>query len=110
MPWLALHRQDDGRLLSIGTVPPVDAPDGTTVVEVAEPPSGTVMWDEATRAMVPRPQSVIVDRLQDLIDDPELVAVWQRLTAAQRTALRNRLVRLLGPMRFRDAGEVIDLG
>jgi hypothetical protein len=67
------------------------------------------MWDETTTSFVDRPAKVLIDRLQDLTDDPALAAVWTRLTVAQRTVLRNRLVALLGSQRIRGSSEPVNL-
>ena len=101
MAWFCYFETVSGRLVSHGSVPTVPTPGDLTVVDVGSRPTDSLMWDEATRAWVARPAKVLVDRLQDLADDPELSAVWTQLTPTQRTALRNRLIRLFGRYRWR---------
>lgn len=109
--WHYLYETATGRLLSEAEadVAPTTVA-GVTVLSRAARAADTEMWDPATFAFVARPAKVLVDRLDDLNNDPDLAAVWTRLTVAQRTALRNRLVRLLGYRRYRGSGEPVDLG
>jgi hypothetical protein len=110
LPWHAVIDDATGRLVSLGQVVADPLPAGLVAQDLPGRPADSQMWDEATRSFVPRPPKVLVDRIQDLADDPALVAVWTRLTAVQRTALRNRLVQLLGPHRFRSQSTPVDLG
>lgn len=107
MTWYCYY-DDTGRLVSQGSLD-TPAPDGLTRLELPAKPPDSQMWDESTRSFVPRPAKVLVDRLQDLADDPELVAVWQQLTVAQRQVLRDRLGRLLGQYRYRNEAQPQDL-
>lgn len=109
MAWHYLYETATGRLVSEAEadVAPV-VPTGLSVLSRPDRVSTSEMWDQVAAVFVPRPAKVIVDRLTDLDNDPDLSAVWTRLTAAQRTALRNRLIRLLGGQRMRGAGEPVD--
>ena len=98
-----------GRLVSTGSVLAEPLPAGLTATDLGARPADTLMWDAATRTHVARPAKVLVDRLQDLIDDPVLAEVWSRLTANQRTILRNRVVALLGRQRWRVVTETVNL-
>ena len=62
-------------------------------------------WDAATRAWVAIPPEVLIDRLQDLVNHANLLDVWSRLTAAQRTKLRRAMVGLLASRRYRQQTE-----
>jgi hypothetical protein len=109
MPWFAVYESGTGRLVSVAQTVADPLPAGLAAAELGQRPADSQMWDTTTRTFVARPAKVIVDRLQDLADDPELSAVWTRLTATQRTALRNRLIRLLGQYRFRSQATGVDL-
>lgn len=111
MAWHYLYETATGRLVSEAEADAAPVvPAGLSVLSRPDRVSASEMWDAATLGFVARPVKVIVDRLDDLANDAELSAVWTRLTAAQRTALRNRLIRLLGYRRFRGSGEPVDLG
>lgn len=107
--WYYLYDLATGRLLSEASDPPQPAV-GQAVVSRATRADSSVMWDAVTAAFVARPPKVILDRIDDLNNDPNLSAVWTRLTVAQRTVLRNRLIALLGYRRFRGSGEPVDFG
>ena len=94
-------------------MPPENTPEGWSFVERAERLDlGLWMWSEAARDYVARPPKVLVDRLQDIISNPayqdDLITLWNSLNAANRTRLRNGLIRLLGGQRFRAAGEPVE--
>lgn len=62
-------------------------------------------WDRQARAIV---RKVTVDRLQDLLTDDrfaEFRALFAALTPAQKQIVRDALILLLGPRRFRIDGE-----
>jgi hypothetical protein len=106
--WFYIYDIATGRLLSETDTAPQLA-GGRAAVERASRAESTVMWDETTTSFVDRPAKVLIDRLQDLTDDPALAAVWTRLTVAQRTVLRNRLVALLGSQRMRGSEAPVNL-
>lgn len=109
MAWFVVHRTETGQIVSSGDVVASPLPEGLTSVDVGARPADSKMWDPASRAFVDRPAKVLVDRIQELRDDPALSAVWTRLTANQQTALRNRLIAMLGPNRYRNQSERTDL-
>ena len=87
-----------------------DPPGHLGVVELASRANlDTVMWSSTSRNWIARPQKVLVDRVQELVDDPSLSAVWSRLTVAQRNVLVNRLRQMLGRERFRNPAETTDI-
>jgi hypothetical protein len=110
MAWYAVCRDVDGELISIGTVLAEPMPEGMVALEQAQrPDAATQIWDRTLRVFVARPEPARADRVQDLADDPDLSAVWQRLTVTQRQTLRDRLVRLLGPHRYRLTHQPTDM-
>jgi hypothetical protein len=111
---------------SISSAPVPNPPNGWSVKEftadgqpdVAEwwdPVSGGTLtaarrWDRGTASWTTIITPTVVDRvLDDLANDAVLVAVWQRLTVAQRDVLRSRLALLLGRRRYRYANDPVDL-
>ena len=109
--WFAIYNNDTGQLISVGTVLG-DVPDGHAAVMLPDRPDDFEMWDEPSRAFVQRPPKVLVDRLQDLINDPryaDFQAAWASLGPAQKAALRNGLIRLLGKLRWRPTSAPVDL-
>lgn len=118
MPVRAYYETTSGRLVSVGTVFPVRTPEGLSFNEYDVPADFDYsaylrnnMWDEATRDFVPRPAKVLSDRLQDIINDSayadDIIDLWQRLPAEDRTKIRNGLIRLLGGARWRTQNEAI---
>jgi hypothetical protein len=114
MTWYAVYVTATGRLVSVGQTVAEPLPDHLQAVTLAGPPADGEMWDATTKAFVARPPKVLVDRLQDIITHPDyaddLQLLWSSLNATQRTRLRNALIRLLGPQRWRAAGESVAIG
>ena len=68
------------------------------------------VWDAQASGFAAPIVPTVIDRvLDDLASDPALVAVWQSLDTAQRTALRTRLAALLGRRRWRYATDPVDV-
>lgn len=111
--WYYIYRTDSGRLASETSFDPLPLPAGFAYLAREERANlAVVMWDEATRDFVARPVPVIVDRLQDLISDVGYVdfkTAWNGLTATNKTKLAGALTRLLGPRRYRQSDEAIEL-
>lgn len=113
--WFAVHDRATGELRSLGTVvadPAHLAAQGLEARELGEtaPDQHTHRWDSATRAFVLR---VVKDRLDDIVTDAQFdafKAVWATMTPAQKTAVRQLLIALLGPLRYRQDDEPIALG
>lgn len=105
MAWFALYKTATGDLLSVGSVIADTLPDGVTLLQLAGQPRDNEMWDAASRAFVVRPAKVLIDRLDDLLADSDFSTVWNTLSAARRTALRQALIKLLGAQRFRALSE-----
>jgi hypothetical protein len=113
MPF-AYYETSTGRLVSVGTTANPSPPPGVTEVEIAAMPNLlTETWDAATHTFIARPAKVLIDRLNEIITDSQyaddIVALWNTLNAANRTRLRNGLIRLLGRYRFRSQGEPLNL-
>lgn len=113
MAWYAYIRDADGALLSLGTVD-TPAPAGVTRTELAIIPTDPAwMYDASTRTFIARPVKVLIDRLQDMLTDPayaEFVTAYNTLNTANRTRIRNGLIRLLGAQRFRAQAEPVEVG
>lgn len=109
MPWYAVVEKATGRLESVGTVVASPLPSSLEALQLAGEPDASQVWDQASRSFKPRPAVVMVDRLTDLDADPALSTVWSRLTVAQKAALRDRLGLLLGPRRYRQQSEGVNL-
>lgn len=125
MAWYVLINAN-GDPASLTTVPITDPPAGCTVKAFdgddqpdvstwADPIRGRLAalprpWDRATQTWGAAIPPTLVDRLDDLAADGALVDAWQRLTVAQRTALRARLGKLLGRYRWRYGSAPIDMG
>lgn len=113
--WRAVYDTTTGRLLSVGSIHPEQYPPNTAYIDLGEaaPDLVGMMWDEATHAFVTRPAKVLQDRLQDIITNgayaDDAIALWNALNANNRTRLRNGLIRLLGHIRYRAAGESIEI-
>jgi hypothetical protein len=113
MPF-AYYETSTGRLVSVGTDANPSPPAGVTELQIASLPNfSTEVWDAASRTFVARPAKVLIDRLNEIITDSQyaddIIALWNTLNAANRTRLRNGLIRLLGRYRFRSQGEPLNL-
>lgn len=108
MAWTAVYESATGRLESVGQIVADPLPVGFEAVVLPGRPESGEMWDAGTRWFVSRPIEVLIDRIQDLTNDPVLAAVWTRLTVSQRQVLRDRLIGLLGPYRLRSPNHGVD--
>lgn len=107
MSWYGLVDKTTGELQSVGTVIATDAAERFTVVDLGatQPDFGAFVWDKTTSAMKQRPAPVFVDRIDDieawLMADPDFMAAWNALSAAQKTQIRKGirfvLARFIGP-------------
>ena len=109
MAYYMTYETATGRPLSLSSVAPNPVKPGHSVVDIGTKPDKTVMWDEATKAFIPRPPKVLKDRLQDLIDRPKVKTFWQSLNAQQKTTLRDGVIWLLGGKRFRQENETPEI-
>lgn len=107
--WYAVVDSTTGRLESVGQSKASDerlATRGLETIELAGEPNRNEMWDEATRAFVPRPPKIRIDRVDELLADPS----FARLTPRQERDIRARLESFLGPFRWRSTSSPPDLG
>ena len=111
MVWYAVYESATGRLLSVTTLLG-DLPVGVTTLNLAGEPADNQMWDSTTRTFIPRPAKVLVDRLQDILSNPayaDFATAYNVLNAANKTRLRNMLIKLLGRQRYRSQGEPTEM-
>ena len=112
MVWYALYETINGKLVSVGTVIADPLPTGLTSISLPDKPADNQMWDEVTRAFVPRPAKVLVDRLQDILTNPayaDFTTAYNALNTTNKTRLRNMLIKLLGRQRYRSQGEPTEM-
>lgn len=100
MSWFLVYDTNTGRLVSQGTVIADPLPRGLTAVDVGTRPEG-VMWDEASRSMVPRPPKEYVDRVDDIVGDARLTGVFQRMSPAELDVFKVVIGEALGDERLR---------
>lgn len=110
MAYFMLYETATGRPISLSSVEADPIRAGRTSVDIGSAPSPDTMWDNATRAFIPRPPKVFVDRIEDLKNLPGMNSLWNKLKPADKTTLQNALITLLGSERFRggDNPEVIE--
>lgn len=125
MAWYGLINEETGDLASVGTESMfeggvvVNPYQGFTVITFGEtgPDWASLKWDAPTRSVVPRPAPVLISRIDDietwLMADADFRAVWDSLTAARKTRLRNgwqRIVRkLIGENEWRGESDQVEL-
>jgi len=114
LAWYYIYYEDTGRMASETTFPPPPLPGNLAyLTRETRADLGVEMWDETARNFVPRPVPVILDRLMDLVNDAAYASdfrtAWNGLTAANKTRLRDALIRLLGPYRYRESTQPIEL-
>jgi hypothetical protein len=113
MAWYAVHHILTGQLMSVGQVIADPMPTDRIALLLADRPADSQVWDATLRQFVARPFKVLVDRLQDLITNPnysEFQTAYNALSAPNRQRLANALARLLSRERFRAVGEPVELG
>ena len=106
MNWFAVINKSTGRLMSTGTRVGKNLPATLEVRALSKKPSDDEMWDEGTRTFVARPAPTIIDRVDDIMNDPSLLP----MSAAQIAAMRDVVGRVLGLARFRDQNEKVEFG
>ena len=89
MAWFAVVEKATGRLLSTGTVVAASLPDTVEVLPIDEQPGEMKEWDAATKTLKDRP--VEAPRLDQFLGDSIVGTLLQKLNAADRQALRNKL-------------------
>lgn len=114
MAWFAIYDTNTGSLKSITTIVSDILPVGWTALALAGKPNDSTMWDSATHAFIPRPTKSLIDRLDDLQTSQNQNAVdfrtvWITLLPAQKSAIRNAFIWLIGRKRFRNAADTPDI-
>ena len=112
MTWYAVYDTVTGHLQSVGEVLASPMPDSLSILVLVSQPDSTVMWDDNTRQFIPRPAKVLIDRLDDILTNPnysEWQTVWNALNTTRKTQLRNAMIRLLGGARFRNQSEPVEI-
>ena len=108
--WYALYDTTTGELLSMGTdVPTPPAGTDYTVVGDWQMYDEVVIWDSTLRIFVQKPLDFVIDRVDDMLGDSTLTAVWAALSSDQSIALQQRIALLLGPFRYRFAFQGVDI-
>ena len=111
--WHYLYDSVTGRLLTEASEPISSPPSGTAILSRPTRADTPDMWDVSSRAFIPRPPKVLVDRLQDLPTHAQFAGfktVWESLTPAQKAALRDALIAWLGRARFRNSAASAVIG
>lgn len=111
MTWYVMYEDKDGRLETESDTE-IKPQEGKTVLEFETRPNVDVrgvMWDEATRSFIPRPQKILVDRLDDLQANPDFQQIRDVLDEAGKTKLQDIVIGLLGKERLRNANESVEV-
>lgn len=101
MSWFLVYETATGRLVSQGTVLADPLPRGLTSVDVGTKPDDSLMWDEASRSMVPRPTRQLVDRVDDVVADVRIADALKKFSPAELDAFKEVVGEALGSERFR---------
>lgn len=119
MAWYLFIRNNDGDLVSEGSVVPEGIDTGVYEVrDVGTRPDWTVKaWNRAQRVLFDKPLPILIDRLDDIqarfLADADFLAVWDSLNASRKTQLRQGIMRVLASMlrslRFRQEDEQAEL-
>jgi len=113
MLWYALYDTSSGKLESIGSAEELPQLLGKAALLLPEQPDlSAQMWDETSRVFVARPAKVLIDRLDDIQTNPnfaDFMTAYNSLNAANKTRLRNMIIRLLGKRRFRASQETVEI-
>jgi len=109
MPYFMLYETTTGRPISLSSVEVAILRPGTTSLDIGTKPDGSVMWDEVSKTMIPRPPKVFVDRMTDLRSRPNFMAIFNSLTARQQNDLTNDIIFILGSERFRSEDDTPDI-
>jgi hypothetical protein len=106
-----LYDSTTGELISTGSVDPSPAPAGTGILQLlgAPPDESAYEWSTTARDYVRRAAVIVNDRVADLLADGTLTAAWAALSGAQSQAMQDRIGQMLGPYRYRDPADSIDI-
>jgi Concanavalin A-like lectin/glucanases superfamily len=109
--WYAHYDSTTGELLSLGTIQPdLTAAPGTSFLELlGQPDQSKFEWSTVARAFIWREGVNLVDRVADLLADGTLTAAWASLTGPESAAMQARIAQMLGPYRYRQSFQDVDL-
>lgn len=109
--WYAHYNSTTGELLSLGTIEPdLVATPGTAFLEIlGQPNQAEFEWSTTARAFVRREGVDLMDRVADLLADSTLTAAWASLTGPESAAMQARIAQMLGPYRYRQSFQDVDL-
>ena len=109
--YYAVYYLSDGSLFSVGPelASPLDPAFGYKEYIGTQPDMTEVVWDPNALDFVNLASIITVDRVQDLVNDATIAAVWADLTAPNSALLQSRLATFMGPYRYRAAGDSVDL-
>ena len=105
MSWYAVITDATGDLTSTGQVVADPLPTGQVAIPLVDPPGPLDVWNPTTRAFEAAPPKVLIDRWSDLMADPEFASVWNSLSTARKTSIRQALQRFIGSQRWRNNAE-----
>jgi len=80
--------------------PPALIDNSLEAILITKQPDTDVMWNAATKTLIARPLPIIKDRIQDIIDDPDISVFLATLTSIQRQRLRDVISKHFGDFRF----------
>lgn len=112
--WFAIVETDTGRPRSFGTKISDPLKPGLESIALPGPPDyDNEMWDGDTKAFVPRPPKVFVNRVDDdLFGHPSFgnfIDLMDTLAPPQRNTIKNAIKRLLGSQLIRGESESIEI-
>lgn len=109
VPWYVVYITSTGELFSIGDVYELQ-PD-QSVKTYYGPPVDLRAYEWSTTALdfVTRAGYDLIDRVADLLADSTLTSAWAALSAPQSAAMQDRIGQMLGPYRYRDSAQSVDL-
>lgn len=102
--WFAVHRIDDGELISVGTLIASPLRSGLAAINLGtRPPAG--LWNTTTLQFDPKPPPLPdVDRIDEF-----MTRMARVLVGADEVAVRAELVNLLADNRFRDDSDPYEI-
>lgn len=109
VPWYAVYVTATGELFSIGDVYELQ-PDQS--VKTYWGPSVDLQryeWSTLALDFVTRAGYDLIDRVDDLLGEAGMAAVWADLSGGNSTTLQTRIATLLGPYRYRESAQPVDL-
>jgi hypothetical protein len=101
MIWFAIYDSTSGKLISVASRVTSSLPSRLKTKEYdSKPDLATTMWDETSREFVPRPEPVMVSRIDDLLNDSR--SGWKtKLLPDEIQDLRSVMKTMLGDLEFR---------